>query len=416
MPEQDQIRLLDSLDSRARADVLEEMEPDDAADLLGEMPAEQRERLLTAMQSMQADPVRRLLRYDKDTAGGLMTSRAARLPAGHARSPRCWPGSGTATSPALRRQVYVCEPPTETPTGRYLGSVHFQRLLRREPPSIPVGECIDGTGLRCGPDLLAERDLARMAAYNLIGRRRSCDDAGHLLGAVTVDDVLDRLLPPDWRRTHRTEERPEWPRFTLHAHGPATGNRSGRPRRRASPCAGALLRRRRVRPVLRGPRRFFGTGKYLVIQTFARDRLDHPQHRWSASSIHWDPYPFILLNLAFSTQAAYAAPLILLAQNRQTDRDKVQIRAGPPDREEQSVANTEYLRARGGVAADGGQRRGHPRLRALRAAGAGQGTGARLAATASQRTRRRRRAGGAASPPGRRNWRPCTGCGVWPTT
>ena len=59
MPEQDQIRLLDSLDSiERRANVVEEMEPDDAADLLGEMPAEQRERLLTAMQSVQADDLR----------------------------------------------------------------------------------------------------------------------------------------------------------------------------------------------------------------------------------------------------------------------------------------------------------------------------------------------------------------------
>jgi uncharacterized membrane protein len=58
--------------------------------------------------------------------------------------------------------------------------------------------------------------------------------------------------------------------------------------------------------------------------------------------IHWDPYPFILLNLAFSTQAAYAAPLILLAQNRQADRDRVQIEQDR-DRDERSIANTEYL-------------------------------------------------------------------------
>ena len=76
MPEQDQIRLLNSLgDVERSADVVEEMEPDDAADLLGEMPPEQRERLLTAMQSVQAEELRRLLRYDKATAGGLMTSQ-----------------------------------------------------------------------------------------------------------------------------------------------------------------------------------------------------------------------------------------------------------------------------------------------------------------------------------------------------
>jgi uncharacterized membrane protein len=60
------------------------------------------------------------------------------------------------------------------------------------------------------------------------------------------------------------------------------------------------------------------------------------------ASLRWDPYPFILLNLAFSTQAAYAAPLILLAQNRQADRDRAEIER---DREmnARSLADTEFL-------------------------------------------------------------------------
>ena len=92
----------------------------------------------------------------------------------------------------------MCEPPTLTPTGRYLGSVGFQRLLRRAP-STPVGECIEGR-VFVRPEL-PERELAaRMAAYNLIGVA-VCDNAGRLVGAVTVDDVLDRLLPAGWRRT-----------------------------------------------------------------------------------------------------------------------------------------------------------------------------------------------------------------------
>ena len=116
------------------ADVVEEMQPDDAADLLGEMPPEQRERLLTAMQSVQAEDLRRLLRYDKATAGGLMTSQPLGLRAGCAGRRGARPGAGTATCPATTAaQVYVCEPPMLTPTGRYLGSVGFQRLLRRAP-------------------------------------------------------------------------------------------------------------------------------------------------------------------------------------------------------------------------------------------------------------------------------------------
>ena len=199
LPEQDQIRLLNSLNDVERsADVVEEMEPDDAADLLGEMPPEQRERLLTAMQSVQAEDLRRLLRYDKATAGGLMTSQplvfAPDTPVAVVLARVRDPGQPATTA----AQVYVCEPPMLTPTGRYLGSVGFQRLLRRAP-SIPVGECIEGR-VYVRADL-PERELAaRLAAYNLIGVA-VCDSAGRLVGAVTVDDVLDKLLPANWRHT-----------------------------------------------------------------------------------------------------------------------------------------------------------------------------------------------------------------------
>ena len=86
--------------------------------------------------------------------------------------------------------------------------------------------------------------------------------------------------------------------------------------------------------------RFFGTGSYLLIQTIV-------VAVWImlnvfAVGLRWDPYPFILLNLAFSTQAAYAAPLILLAQNRQENRDRVALEQDRR-RAEETKADTEYL-------------------------------------------------------------------------
>ena len=72
--------------------------------------------------------------------------------------------------------------------------------------------------------------------------------------------------------------------------------------------------------VSEGIARYFGTARYLVIQTALVIVWIGINAAWAAG--RWDPYPFILLNLAFSTQAAYAAPLILLAQTRQADRDK----------------------------------------------------------------------------------------------
>jgi uncharacterized membrane protein len=86
--------------------------------------------------------------------------------------------------------------------------------------------------------------------------------------------------------------------------------------------------------------RFLGTGRYLAAQTiFVVVWIALNAAAWT---LRWDKYPFILLNLAFSTQAAYAAPLILLAQNRQADRDKDEIER---DREvnARSLAETEFL-------------------------------------------------------------------------
>lgn len=198
MPEQDQVRLLESLGLERRADVVEEMEPDDAADVLAEMPADQRERLLTAMEAAPAADLRRLLCYDAKTAGGLMTSQplivAPNISVAEVLA-RIRQPEVPVTAAA---QVYVCEPPTLTPTGRFLGTVGFQRLLRR-PPSAVVGECVQSSHF-VRPELPEHELAARMAAYNLIGVA-VCDEAGRLLGAVTVDDVLDHLLPAGWRRS-----------------------------------------------------------------------------------------------------------------------------------------------------------------------------------------------------------------------
>jgi uncharacterized membrane protein len=86
--------------------------------------------------------------------------------------------------------------------------------------------------------------------------------------------------------------------------------------------------------------RFFGTGKYLFWQTVVV--LVWIGVNLSAFAFRWDPFPFILLNLVFSTQAAYAAPLILLAQNRQDDRDRIALEEDRK-RAAQTKADTEFL-------------------------------------------------------------------------
>ena len=89
-----------------------------------------------------------------------------------------------------------------------------------------------------------------------------------------------------------------------------------------------------------GIARFLGTGRFLAVQTILV--IAWITINVVAVRLRWDPYPFILLNLAFSTQAAYAAPLILLAQNRQADRDRVQSEEDRA-RAASTRADTEYL-------------------------------------------------------------------------
>ncbi|WP_421013951.1 CBS domain-containing protein, partial [Glutamicibacter creatinolyticus] len=103
-------------------------------------------------------------------------------------------------SPALASAVYVVRPPLETPTGKYLGAVHIQALLRAAPPE-PLGDILDKE-LEPIPDNASVSEVVRhLATYNLTSLGVVNSD-GRLVGAITVDDVLDHLLPEDWRSQH----------------------------------------------------------------------------------------------------------------------------------------------------------------------------------------------------------------------
>ncbi|MFI5731950.1 magnesium transporter MgtE N-terminal domain-containing protein [Kribbella sp. NPDC051587] len=204
LPEDDQVEILAGLDTERAADVLEEMSPDDAADLIAELPTETAEALLTLMEPDEAEDVRRLLTYEERTAGGLMTSEPVILPVDATVADALAHVRNAELSPALAAMIYVCRPPLETPTGRFIGVGHIQRLLR-EPPSELVSAALDTDldGLRPDDSLTAVSKY--LATYNLVAAP-VLDDEGRLLGAVTVDDVLDHLLPDDWRESDQTQE------------------------------------------------------------------------------------------------------------------------------------------------------------------------------------------------------------------
>ncbi|GAA3311581.1 magnesium transporter MgtE N-terminal domain-containing protein [Arthrobacter ramosus] len=199
LPEEDQVTLLSALDNERAADVLEEMDPDDAADLLADLPSAKAEELLLLMEPEEADDVRRLLQYDEDTAGGLMTPVPVILPPEATVAEALAHVRSEELSPALASAIFICRPPLETPTGRFLGVVHIQQLLRSAPPE-QLGSIVD-KNLEPVSDHASVSEVSHtMASYNL-NSLPVVNSAGRLVGAVTVDDLLDHLLPDDWR-TH----------------------------------------------------------------------------------------------------------------------------------------------------------------------------------------------------------------------
>ena len=204
-PEEDQVEILEHLDDERAADVLEEMSPDDAADLIADLNPETAAILLELMEPDEAEDVRRLMSYTEDSAGAMMTPEPVILSPdatiadalAHVRNP--------GLTPSLAALVYVCRQPLETPTGKLLGAAHIQRLLR-EPPSTLVAAALDDSMDPLRPDASIDEVAAHLATYNLVAAP-VVDEAGRLLGAVTVDDLLDHMLPEGWRDNARLRPR-----------------------------------------------------------------------------------------------------------------------------------------------------------------------------------------------------------------
>ena len=204
LPEDDQVSLLSALEDERAADVLEAMDDDDAADLLGEMGAEDQQRLLELMEPKDAEPVRRLMSYGDYTAGGMMTSEPVILLPDATVAEALAMVRNPDLSPALAAQVFVVRPPQATPSGRFLGTAHIQRLLR-EPPSALVSGLVEKDPAPLRTNAPMDEVTRHLAMYNLIAAP-VVDDRERLLGAVSVDDVLDHLLPENWRDVDSVRE------------------------------------------------------------------------------------------------------------------------------------------------------------------------------------------------------------------
>ncbi len=197
LPEDEQVALISTLEVERAADVLEEMDPDDAADLIRGLPATMAEDLLRRMEPEEASDVRRLMTYEQDTAGGMMTPEPVIVGPDATVADALARCRQEQLTPALASMVFVCRPPLDTPSGPYIGAVHVQRLLRGAP-TLPVAGMLDHNLEPLSPTSPLASVSRFFATYNLVVAP-VVGGAGQLVGAVTVDDVLDHMLPADWR-------------------------------------------------------------------------------------------------------------------------------------------------------------------------------------------------------------------------
>jgi Mg/Co/Ni transporter MgtE len=217
MDEAERVALLSELEGERAADVLGEMDPDDAADLLREVGEERAQALIDLMEPEDAEDVIRLMTYEDYSAGGMMTTEPLIMSADYTVADALAVVRQSEISPALASQVFVTRQPLETPTGRFIGMVHYQRLLR-EPPATLLGSLVDTDTQGLNPDATLNEVSSYLASYNLLSVP-VVDGNERLLGAVTVDDVLDHLLPDNWRVDHRDHTRTELENITSEVEG-----------------------------------------------------------------------------------------------------------------------------------------------------------------------------------------------------
>ncbi len=203
LPEDEQVDIIQELDDERAAEVLDLMEPDDAADLMANLPEERTEALLDLMDEEEAEDLRMLMQYAPFTAGGLMTTEPIICSADATVAEAMALIRRQEVAPALAASVFVTLPPYETVTGRYLGVVHFQRMLRY-PPHERLGSLVDTELEPIRADTPIRTIHRNLANYNLVALP-VVDSFHRLLGVVTVDDVLDHLLPDDWRSEDESE-------------------------------------------------------------------------------------------------------------------------------------------------------------------------------------------------------------------
>ncbi len=188
-----QVSLVEGMSDEKVADVLEEMSPDEAADLLHELPEERQEDLLELMEKEEAEDVRLLLRYPEESAGGLMTTEYAYVNNNLSASQAMAQLRQTAAEAEQFFYVYVLEP-----DDRLVGVFSLSDLVMADP-STPVEEFMHSRLVTVPPDASQEELAHIVSKYNLLALP-VIDEQCRLLGIVTADDALDKIIPTAWKK------------------------------------------------------------------------------------------------------------------------------------------------------------------------------------------------------------------------
>jgi magnesium transporter len=195
MPPQHQARIIGDMDEERAADILEWMSPDEAADVLGDLPEEKAEELLGLMEGEEQADVAELLPYEDDTAGGLMTTEFVTLPRDLTVSEALARLREMAETPNMIYYLYVVE---QEGSWNLAGVIALRSLILADQ-SAPLKEVMREEFQTAHPDDSAREVAEKIAEYNLLALP-VLDDAGDILGIVTVDDAMEILLPKGWRQ------------------------------------------------------------------------------------------------------------------------------------------------------------------------------------------------------------------------
>ncbi len=196
-----QASIVTELDEERAADILEEMDPDEAADLLQDLPEERREELVELMEKDEAQDVEELLTYPEDSAGGIMTTDFVALPRDLTTAEAIDRLRQLQPNPELAYYLYVVDA-----EGCLDGVISLRDLVVAEPAA-KLGAVMDPQVLKVDAETTKEEVAALIAKYDLLALP-VVDARRKLLGTVTVDDVVELMLPRGWKkRSQRSRAR-----------------------------------------------------------------------------------------------------------------------------------------------------------------------------------------------------------------